>query len=45
MPAGPAVESRADALARLYDLDLAEDPGDTDLYLALAARSGDPGVG
>ncbi len=29
-------------LARLYDLDLAEDPGDLDLYLALAARTGGP---
>jgi SAM-dependent methyltransferase len=29
----------ADALARLYDLDLTEDPGDLDLYLALAARA------
>lgn len=29
----------AAALARLYDLDLAEDPGDLDLYLALAART------
>ncbi|MBI3749195.1 MAG: class I SAM-dependent methyltransferase [Chloroflexi bacterium] len=28
----------ADALARLYDLDLVDDPGDLDLYLALAAR-------
>lgn len=35
-------ESRGDALARFYDLDLAEDPGDLDLYLALAARAGDP---
>lgn len=35
-------ESRAEALARLYDLDLAEDPGDVDLYLALAARTGGP---
>jgi SAM-dependent methyltransferase len=35
-------ESREAALARLYDLDLAEDPGDLDLYLALAARSGGP---
>jgi SAM-dependent methyltransferase len=34
MPADP----RAEALARLYDLDLLEDPGDLDLYLALAAR-------
>jgi SAM-dependent methyltransferase len=32
---GPAA---AEALARLYDLDLADDPGDLDLYLALAAR-------
>ena len=32
----------AEALARLYDLDLSEDPGDLDLYLALAARSGGP---
>ncbi len=30
------------ALARYYDLDLADDPGDVDLYLALAARSGGP---
>jgi SAM-dependent methyltransferase len=41
------VEPRADsnaaaALARLYDLDLLEDPGDLDLYLALAARTGGP---
>lgn len=36
------IETPADALARLYDLDLAEDPGDVELYLALAARSGDP---
>ncbi len=35
-------ESRAEALARLYDLDLAEDPGDLDLYLAMAARTGGP---
>jgi SAM-dependent methyltransferase len=35
---GPA----AAALARLYDLDLSEDPGDLDLYLALAARTGGP---
>jgi SAM-dependent methyltransferase len=32
----------AEALARLYDLDLADDPGDLDLYLALAARAGGP---
>ena len=35
---------RADALARLYDLDLAADPGDLDLYLAMAARTGGPVV-
>jgi SAM-dependent methyltransferase len=32
----------ARALARLYDLDLVEDPGDLDLYLALAGRTGGP---
>ena len=32
----------ARALARLYDLDLHDDPGDLDLYLALAGRSGGP---
>jgi len=32
----------AAALARLYDLDLVDDPGDTDLYLALATRTGGP---
>jgi SAM-dependent methyltransferase len=30
------------ALARFYDFDLMEDPGDLDLYLALAARTGGP---
>ena len=35
-------EAPAAALARLYDLDLADDPGDLDLYLALAARAGGP---
>lgn len=34
--------SVAAALARLYDIDLLEDPGDLDLYLALAARTGGP---
>lgn len=34
--------STSAALARLYDLDLAEDPGDLDLYLALAERTGGP---
>jgi len=37
-----AGETLADALARLYDLDLAEDAGDLDLYLALAGRTGGP---
>jgi SAM-dependent methyltransferase len=32
----------AAALARLYDVDLLEDPGDLDLYLALASRAGGP---
>jgi SAM-dependent methyltransferase len=32
----------ADALARYYDLDLADDPGDLELYLALAQRTGGP---
>ncbi len=32
----------ATALARLYDLDLADDPGDLDLYLALADRAEGP---
>ncbi|HYN70797.1 MAG TPA: class I SAM-dependent methyltransferase [Candidatus Eisenbacteria bacterium] len=35
-------ETAADALARLYDLDLADDPGDLGLYEALAARTGGP---
>ena len=40
---GPGTgETAAQALARLYDLDLADDPGDLDLYLALAARTGGP---
>jgi SAM-dependent methyltransferase len=34
--------SLGDNFARLYDLDLVEDPGDLDLYLALAARTGGP---
>lgn len=34
--------ARDRALARLYDLDLLDDPGDLDLYLALAARTGGP---
>lgn len=35
-------ETVAQALARLYDLDLVDDPGDLDLYLALADREGGP---
>lgn len=31
-----------EALARYYDLDLRDDPGDVDLYLALASRTGGP---
>jgi SAM-dependent methyltransferase len=37
-------ETAAHALARLYDLDLAEDPGDVELYRALARRTGGPVV-
>ena len=36
------METDAEALARLYDLDLVEDPGDVELYRALARRTGDP---
>lgn len=32
----------ADRLARYYDLDLLDDPGDLDLYLAMATRTGGP---
>ena len=39
----PDAEAVPAALARLYDLDLAEDPGDDiELYLALAERTGGP---
>ncbi|HET9085847.1 MAG TPA: class I SAM-dependent methyltransferase [Candidatus Limnocylindrales bacterium] len=38
----PPDPATAHALARLYDLDLAEDPGDLDLYLALADRAEGP---
>jgi SAM-dependent methyltransferase len=34
-----ATAAHANALARLYDLDVSVDPGDVDLYLALAARA------
>ncbi len=40
-PFGSSAAERA-ALARLYDLDLVDDPGDLDLYRALAARTGGP---
>ncbi|HEX5148316.1 MAG TPA: class I SAM-dependent methyltransferase, partial [Candidatus Limnocylindrales bacterium] len=39
---GPPDPATAAALARLYDLDLVDDPGDLDLYLALADRAGGP---
>jgi len=39
---GPSSIATSRALARLYDLDLVEDPGDLDLYLALASRTGGP---
>ena len=39
---GSTLESHAAAIARLYDLDLSEDPGDVDLYRALARRRGGP---
>jgi SAM-dependent methyltransferase len=38
----PPDPATAAALARLYDLDLGEDPGDIDLYRALADRAGGP---
>jgi SAM-dependent methyltransferase len=38
----PEPLATAEALARLYDVDLLDDPGDLDLYLALAARAGGP---
>jgi SAM-dependent methyltransferase len=38
----PRDAATAEALARLYDVDLQEDPGDLDLYIALAARTGGP---
>jgi SAM-dependent methyltransferase len=37
-----ADETPAEALARLYDLDLVDDPGDLDLWSALAAEAGGP---
>jgi len=38
----PAPETLAAAIARMYDLDLSEDPGDVDLFRALARRTGGP---
>ena len=38
----PPDAATAAELARLYDLDLSEDPGDLDLYLALADRADGP---
>jgi SAM-dependent methyltransferase len=40
--AGSAGDASAEASARLYDVDLLDDPGDLDLYRALAARTGGP---
>ncbi len=37
-----ALPTAAQLLARYYDLDLQDDPGDLDLYLAMAARTGGP---
>ncbi len=39
---GERTAAEAAALARLYDVDLVEDPGDLDVYLALAGRAGGP---
>jgi SAM-dependent methyltransferase len=36
------VTSHAEAIARLYDLDLSSDPGDVELFQALARRTGGP---
>lgn len=38
----PATDDLADNIARLYDLDLSEAPGDVELYVALAQRTGGP---
>jgi SAM-dependent methyltransferase len=42
MTAPPDVGDEARDLARLYDLDLVDDPGDLDLYVALAGRTKGP---
>ena len=41
-PRSRADDGTAHALARLYDQDLADDPGDLELYFALARRTGGP---
>jgi SAM-dependent methyltransferase len=38
----PPGETPAEALARLYDLDLLDDPGDLEMWAALAAETGGP---
>lgn len=38
----PDQETLAAAIARMYDLDLSEDPADVDLYRAVARRTGGP---
>jgi SAM-dependent methyltransferase len=38
----PEPEAVPGAIARLYDLDLSEEPGDVELYVALAQRTGGP---
>ncbi len=42
MSTSPGRETPAEALARLYDLDLQDDPGDLDLWTALAAEAEGP---
>jgi SAM-dependent methyltransferase len=39
---GALLDPTAVALARLYDVDLLDDPGDLDLYLAMAERANGP---
>ncbi len=41
-PRHPESGAAAEALARYYDLDLLDDPGDVELYQALAQRTGGP---
>jgi SAM-dependent methyltransferase len=38
----PPAETPADALARLYDLDLRDEPGDLEMWAALASQAGGP---